>query len=102
MMSIAIFQRRNPRPTHACRPPRCPWATREGRARKNMAQEVAQDMAEDVAHDVAQDVAKDLWPWGGRAALAFLAMPQPPPPPSLCSWRYAQMMVLLGSSVAFD
>jgi len=30
-----IFQRRNPRPpTHACRPPRCPWATLEGRARK--------------------------------------------------------------------
>jgi len=30
----AIFQRRNPCPTHACRLPRCPWATREGRARK--------------------------------------------------------------------
>ena len=29
-----IFQRRNPRPTHASRPPRCPWAAREGRARK--------------------------------------------------------------------
>ena len=27
-------QRRNPRPTHACRPQRCPWATREGRARE--------------------------------------------------------------------
>ena len=26
----AIFQRRNPRPTHAFRPPRCPWATRGG------------------------------------------------------------------------
>ena len=31
----AIFQRREtPRPTHARRPPRCPLATREGRARE--------------------------------------------------------------------
>jgi len=30
----AIFQRRNPRPTHAFRPQRRPWATREGRARE--------------------------------------------------------------------
>ena len=29
-----IFQRRNPRPTHACRPPRCPWATLDERARE--------------------------------------------------------------------
>ena len=28
----AIFQRRNPRPTHARRPPRCLWAAREGEA----------------------------------------------------------------------
>ena len=30
MLSVAIFQRRNPRQTHAC-PHACPWATREGR-----------------------------------------------------------------------
>ena len=34
IVARAIFQRRNPRPTNACRPPRCPWATREGRARE--------------------------------------------------------------------
>jgi len=34
IVARVIFQRRNPRPTHACRPPRCPWATREGRARE--------------------------------------------------------------------
>ena len=34
IVARAIFQRRNQRPTHACRPPRCPWATREGRARE--------------------------------------------------------------------
>ena len=30
VVSIFIFQRQNLRPTHACRPPRYPWATREG------------------------------------------------------------------------
>ena len=34
VVARAIFKRRNSRPTYACRPPRCPWATREGRARK--------------------------------------------------------------------
>ena len=35
ILPIVIFQRRNPRPADACRPPRCPWATREGgRARE--------------------------------------------------------------------
>jgi len=34
IVARVIFQRRNPRPTHACHSPRCPWATREGRARK--------------------------------------------------------------------
>ena len=29
---ILIFQRRNPRQRYACRPPCCPWVTREGRA----------------------------------------------------------------------
>jgi len=29
-----IFQRRNPCPTHAYRPPHCPWATHKGRARE--------------------------------------------------------------------
>ena len=29
--SIVIFQRRNPCPAHACRPPRCSWAALEGR-----------------------------------------------------------------------
>ena len=33
-LARVIFQRQNPRPTNACRPPRCPWATLEGRARK--------------------------------------------------------------------
>ena len=34
ILSIVIFQRRNPRPTHAFRPPHCLWVTREGRARE--------------------------------------------------------------------
>ena len=28
----AISRRRNPHATHACRPPRCPWAKHEGRS----------------------------------------------------------------------
>ena len=40
------------------RPPRFPWATREGRARegrafKDAAQDVTQDMTQDVAEDVS-------------------------------------------------
>jgi len=31
---IAVFQQRNPRPTHASGPPSYPWAKREGRARE--------------------------------------------------------------------
>ena len=34
IVARVIFQRRNPRTTHACRPSRCPWATREGQARE--------------------------------------------------------------------
>ena len=30
IVARVIFQRRNPRPTQACRPPRSPWATHEG------------------------------------------------------------------------
>jgi len=37
IFSIAIFQRRNPRPIYVC-----PWATREGRVR-GVAQGVAED-----------------------------------------------------------
>jgi len=37
VVAHVIFQRRNPRPTRACRPPRPPWATREGRAREGRA-----------------------------------------------------------------
>ena len=35
IVARAIFQRRNPHPTHACRPLLCPWATHEGRERKD-------------------------------------------------------------------
>ena len=34
IVARVILQRWNPRPTHAFRPPRCPWATYEGQARK--------------------------------------------------------------------
>jgi len=34
VLSIVIFQRWNPRPTHAYRPHAFPWATREERVRK--------------------------------------------------------------------
>jgi len=34
IVARVIFQRRNPRPTQACRPPRCPWATHKGQARE--------------------------------------------------------------------
>jgi len=34
VIARVIFQRRNTRATHACRPPRCPSATREERARE--------------------------------------------------------------------
>ena len=54
IVARAIFQRRNQRPTHACRPPRCPWATREGRARH------VKDAAQNDAGDVPQDAAQDL------------------------------------------
>jgi len=54
IVARAIFQRRNPRPTHAFRPPRCPWATREGRARH------VKDAAQNDAGDVPQDAAQDL------------------------------------------
>jgi len=49
VVARAIFQGRNPRPTHARRPPRRPWATREGRANKVVhAKDAAQDVAEGV------------------------------------------------------
>jgi len=34
VLPIPNFQLRNPRPTHACHPPRFPFATRKGQARK--------------------------------------------------------------------
>ena len=34
ILAIAILQRRNLRPAHACCPPRFPWAAREGQARE--------------------------------------------------------------------
>ena len=43
---------------------------------------VVQDVAEDVPQKAAQDLA-----FGDRAARALVAMPLPPPPPSLCSSR---------------
>ena len=44
IVARAISQRWNPRPTHACRPPRCSWATREGRAREGVVQGVVDDV----------------------------------------------------------
>ena len=72
-----IFQRRNTCPTQACHPPRCPWATREGRAREGRGAGRFGRRATGRAQDLA---------FGARAACAFLASP-PPPPPSLCSSR---------------
>jgi len=63
------------------RPPRFPWATREGRARQGRGA-----VAEGVAEGVPQDVAQDLG-FGARAARALIATPPPPPPPSLCISR---------------
>jgi len=44
ILPIAIFQRWNPRPTYACRPPRCPWATRGGKHVKDVAQDLAKGL----------------------------------------------------------
>jgi len=80
VVARVILQRRNIRPTHACRHPRYPWATSEGRARERAAQDVAEGVAEDVPQDAAQDLAL-----GARAARALLATPPPPLPPSMRS-----------------
>ena len=50
-----IFQRRNSHPTHACRPPCCPWVTMKDEHVKDVEQDVAQGVSEDVPQDVAQD-----------------------------------------------
>jgi len=48
ILPIVIFQRRNPRPTHACRPPRLPLG--------DTSKDVAPDLAQDVVRGVAQCV----------------------------------------------
>jgi len=78
IVARVIFQRRNPRPTHACRP--------HAAIGRHVKDEHVKDAAQDVAEDVPQDVAQDL-AFGVRVARALLATPPPPPPPSLRSSR---------------
>jgi len=56
------------------RPPRFPWATREGRARQGRGGHAAQNAAEGVKEGVLQDVVQEL-AFGARAPRAFLASP---------------------------
>jgi len=59
------------------------------------------DAAQNVVKDVPRGAGLGLWPSGARAARALLAMPPPPKPLSLRSWRFVEMGAQLGSSVAF-
>jgi len=90
-----VFQRRNPRPTPACRPPRYPWAAREGRAREGR----------DVAGGrTCHETRRKTWPSGARAARAIHATPRPHfsiSTPRAPSTPPAEVGAQMGSSVAF-
>ena len=66
IVALAIFQRQNPRPTHACRHLRCPWATREGRAREGSGTgRRTQDVAEDLGRNTGRGAGLGLRGPGG-------------------------------------
>ena len=90
IVARGIFQRRNPRPTYACRP----HAALGRHLNDEHVKGVAQDVAEDMRHDLVQDSA-----FGALAARALLATPPPPSPPSSRSSRLAEMEAQSGSSV---
>ena len=82
IVASVIFQHRNPRLTHACRP----HAALGRHLKDEHVKDAAQNLAEGGAEDVPQDVAQDL-AFGARAARALLTTPPPPPPLSLRSSR---------------
>jgi len=79
IVARTTFQRRNPHPVLACRPPRFPWETREGRAQRG------RGSGRGVGRTIGRGAGLGLWGPGGarppRHANTAAA------PPSLLSSR---------------